>query len=101
MSSMTSHCIISHGAFSYLAPPWNLTLALPTVAVQPTLLTSGRPVSSLLIAILEVTESPFTFKSNEPLSFLLRERRHCCSKSVMKWVKLCCVRRTFFSFTSL
>lgn len=95
MSSMKkpSHSIPSHGfkqsaqqRFFYLAPPWNLMLALPTVAAQLTLLTTGRPVSSLLMAILVVIVRSLTFKSKEPLSFLLRERSHCCSRNVTKWI---------------
>lgn len=70
-------CCFKHSAqqdLHYLAPPWNLMLTLPTLAVQPTLLTAGRPISSLLMAIVVLIVSPFTFRSKEPLSFLLRER---------------------------
>lgn len=42
---------------SHLAPPRNLTRALPTEAVQPALLTSGRPVGSLLMAVVVLTDS--------------------------------------------
>lgn len=55
---------------SYLAPPWNLTLTLPTWASQLTLLTVGRPVSSLWMAMLVLMARAFTLRSNEPLSFL-------------------------------
>lgn len=76
-------------------------LALPTVAAQSTLLTSGRPVSSLLMAILVVIVSPFTFKSKEPLSLLLRERNHCCSRNVTKWIlTVLCKEEIFFFFFS-
>lgn len=87
---------VQQGLF-YLAPPWNLTLALLTVAPQLTLLTAGRPVSSLLMAILVPIVSPFTFKSNEPLSFLLRERSHCCSRNLTKWIKMYFMRRSFLT----
>lgn len=42
---------------SYLAPPLNLMRALPTAAVQPVMLTSGRPVESLLTAMVAPAES--------------------------------------------
>lgn len=54
----------------YLAPPWNLTLALATLATQLVLLTTGRPVASLFTTILVLIVSPLTFTSKEPLSFL-------------------------------
>ncbi|TNN78591.1 hypothetical protein EYF80_011186 [Liparis tanakae] len=54
----------------YLAPPWNLTLTLPTLATQLAVLTTGWPVSSLLMAMVVVTVRPLTFKSKEPLFFL-------------------------------
>lgn len=108
MSSMTSkteksQCIPSHdfkcSALFYLAPPWNLTLVLSTVAAQSTSLTSGRPISSLLMAILVVIVSPFTFKSKEPLSLLLRERSHCCSRNVTKLIlTVLCKEEIFFFF---
>lgn len=77
---MRSNVVHSRVLF-YLAPPWNLMLALPTVAAQLTLLTAGRPVSSVLMAIVVVMVSPFTFRSKEPLSFLLRERSRCFSRN--------------------
>ncbi len=100
MSNMTSktgnvHPIAQQGIF-YLAPPWNLMLALPTVAAQSTVLTAGRPVSSALMAMLVAMVSPFTFKSKEPLSFLLRERSHCCSRSITKWIELYGLRKKSF-----
>lgn len=64
--------------FSNLAPPLNLTLRSPTEAAQLMLITSGRPVLSLLMARLSVRDIPFTFRSKEPLSLLLKQRkRHC------------------------
>lgn len=75
--SLFPSCGFRHSApqaSSHLAPPWNLMLALPTVAAQLTLLTTALPVSSLLMAMLVVIVSPFTFKSKEPLSFLHREK---------------------------
>lgn len=108
MSSMTSkteksHCIPSHefkcSAQFYLAPPWNLMLALSIVAAQSMSLTSGRPISSLLMAILVVIVSPFTFKSKEPLSLLLRERSHCCSRNVTKLIlTVLCKEEILFVF---
>lgn len=99
MSSMSPTASPHMSSKFYLAPPWNLMLALPTVAAQSTLLTSGRPVSSLLMAILVVIVSPFTFKSKEPLSLLLRERSHCCSRNVTKWIlTVLCKEEIFFFF---
>lgn len=59
--------------------------ALPTEAVQPSLVTSGRPVESLLTAVVAAMESLFTFSSKEPLSFLWREKRIAVVKAVIRW----------------
>lgn len=50
-------------------------LALPTVEAQLTVLTTGRPVSSLFSAMLVLIVSPFTDRSKDPLSFLKRNRK--------------------------
>lgn len=54
-------------------------------AVQPALVTSGRPVESLLMAVVAEMESPLTFSSKEPLSFLWREKRIAVVKAVIHW----------------
>lgn len=59
--------------------------ALPTEAVQPALLTFGRPVESLMMAVVAAMESLFTFSSKEPLSFLWREKRIAAVKAVVHW----------------
>lgn len=62
-------------------------LTLLTLATQLTVLTAGRPVPSLLMAILATIVSPFTFRSKEPLSFLLREREGVKSLLQQKYIK--------------
>lgn len=74
--------------FSNLAPPWNLTLTLPTEAPQLMLLTSGRPVLSLLMPRVSATESPFTFRSKEPLFLLSEQRKHHCRRHLAKGLGL-------------
>ncbi|TNN78593.1 hypothetical protein EYF80_011188 [Liparis tanakae] len=65
----------------YLAPPWNLTLTLPTLATQLTVLTTGRPVSSLLMAMLVVTVGPAAPLSRSPSS--PASPQHTCCQAAL------------------
>lgn len=56
-------------------------LALPTVEAQLTVLTAGRPVSSLFRAMFVLIVSPFTDRSKDPLSFLRRKEK----RNSMAW----------------
>lgn len=73
---------------SNLAPPWNLILTLPTEAAQLMLLTSGRPVLSLLTARLCEMDRSFMPTSKEPLFLLFKESKRHCRGNPVKWIHL-------------
>jgi len=59
---------------SDLAPPRNLMLTAPTVAVQLAMATDGRPVSSLRTEMLALMDRSLIPRLKEPLSFLFQHQ---------------------------